>query len=319
MTERPAALPTSSHWDRWTHLSHRYVMPVAAGTAVTFGAALLADYPPAVLAYLPALLLAVGLVALSTSFAFLAARRRTETGHVAAAPGERVRAGPVRPPFVRDVPKDPRPTDAIGSVWPTSFARTDPWSGSLTASSVGDRLWREWLPVEGEPLGAEIIGPVPETLYSPRGAGAPDPFPYREEDLLFIEKLAEASEGDDGPSAFGLNGGEGWSTGSFSMPDLSRNVVEVEALNAVPPHLRATVGPRPRSVGPVSRGAPVAGAPRNANDSCSTCLVTLDRASRWEPCPGCFQPICPDCVIDSLASYGATGCAGCVQGRSTIR
>jgi hypothetical protein len=313
MTARRTPLEPPSRWDRWTHFSHRYVLPVAAGTAVTFGAALLADYQPAVLDVLPAVLIAVGGVALATSFGFLVSRRRVALRHLPTAPGEKARDQPLRSPFSRAGPVDLPPVDRLGTPWPIAFAKTDTSRGSLASSSPGEQLWHEWLSTQAEGLGAEIVGPVPATAYSERSARAPDPFPYRDEDLLFLEQLAEAAEGDEAPGAMALAGRDGWATGSLAAPDISRGIVEVEAMTAVPPYLRSARAPE-RRPSPAVEMAPAIAPRSRASESCSTCLVTLE-GSRWHPCPGCFQPICPDCVVDSLASYGATGCAGCVQGR----
>ncbi len=306
------------HWEQWTHLSHRYVMPVAAGTALTFGSALLADFQPGVVRYLPELLIAVGAVALSTSFAFLVARRREAALRAAAAAHAPFRrTHPLRPPVVRPEAPSAIPSVRGGSPWSGAYSRTAGWNGSLAVSSAGDALWSEWLPMGIDELGAEVVGPVPETLYLPT---ASDPGPVisrRDDDLVFLEQFAEGSEGDEPPNGLAPSPPQGWSSGSLAFPDIPMDPVELEALNAVPPYLRFSAGleRRPNPPAPTFEApAPVIAASSEARSSCSTCLVTLG-SSRWQPCPGCYEPICTDCVVDSLASYGATGCAGCVQGR----
>lgn len=317
MASERTASTVSEQWERWTHLSHRYVLPVAAGTALTFGAALMADFQPAVVRYLPELLVGVGGVALATSFGFLIARRKEAALRAAAsahAPFRRARA--LRPPVVRREPVDAAPLPHGGSPWPTAYAGTPSWNGSYTTSSPGEVLWHEWLTAVPEDLGAELIGPVPETLYNPIGADAGGVIRRRDEDLVFAEGLAEAPEGDGSPSAIPLATPQGWSSGSLSFPDLELDPVELEALNHIPPYLRfsAGLGPRPAPA-PAPPSLPATPAiPSQARDSCSTCLTTL-ADSHWQPCPGCYQPICGDCAVDSLVSYGATGCVGCVQNR----
>ncbi len=308
------------HWERWTHLSHRYVLPVAAGTAVAFGAALLTDFQPGVVRYLPELLIAVGGVALSTSFAFLAARRRESLARASAeahAPFRRAR--PLRPPVVRPDPAGALPGSGAGAPWPAAYARTSPTTGSLTSSSAGDALWHEWLPTGIEKLGAEVVGPVPETLYSQVPAEGGGIIARRDEDLLFLEQLAEGLAEDASPRGGFPTAPQGGSAGGLSVSELTPTPVELEALNAIPPYLRLSVGLESRRTLPSAVPSPVAQppVPSVARASCSTCLVTLGE-SRWQPCPGCYQPICTDCVVDSLVSYGASGCAGCVQGRPLV-
>jgi hypothetical protein len=299
-------------WERWTHLSHRVLLPVAAGTAIIFGAGVLADSQPAVLPYLPVLLIAVGGVALSTSLAFLAARRREAALRASAAAHAPFRRGhPLRPPAVRAVTPGPADGPRNGAPWPAAFSRTATWDARLATSSAGDVLWHEWLPASLPALGVEIVGPVPETLYTPADEEAPVAFSRRDAELGFASRMAGVGEDDGVPASNGPRNGDAIRVTGRSFPDLSQSAVELEALTAAPPHLR--------SLGEVAasrsfEGSAPAGGRSDAKSSCSTCLVTLD-GWRWQPCPGCYQPICPDCVVDSLASYGATGCAGCVQGR----
>lgn len=57
---------------------------------------------------------------------------------------------------------------------------------AVSASAhVGDDFWRRWMLPGAGSLGAELIGPVPETAYLPPRPGAVAPYSARDQDLIF--------------------------------------------------------------------------------------------------------------------------------------
>lgn len=299
-----------AQWDRFTRFSHRYLMPVAAAGGLTVGAALEIDYQAAVAADLPYLLLAGGILGLSTSFAYLlahpaaGARRAASTARRAATPA------PARP-LVRPPLPVPAPRAPVGPTAPppVAFATNRPWQADLTmAAPPGERIWHEWLPTDEGEFAVGLVGPVPETFYQPPNERGPRPFERKEPDFI----LETPEFGAFGPSLSGST--PDWSQGSIALPDPVEHPVEFEAYSHLPPHLRGGSGTK-RVPMAVDGTAPLRGSP---DPGCSSCSSPLDDA-RWHGCPSCEAPVCGDCASDSLWTHGEAWCAGCAVSSSDPR
>jgi hypothetical protein len=305
----PSARSPPQPTPRWrdpAHLSHRYLLPVAAAGAATFGAALAVDFQPGMVQFVPEVLVGVGLVGLATSFSLLRSRRSQRAA--ASAPVPRP-TPPRRPPVPGSGPAPRAPFASDPAALPGGYALSTWWPEAVSATPpAGDRLWHEWQASAG--VGAfevPLTGPVPETYYQFPTPGGLVPFEEKEPDLILVGPVARSGAAGS-PAAVVLSGDE-WTAGSYAVPDGELSPIEFEAFSPLPPHLRnpSGVGPKRLPLWVSGPGAPAA--PTTAD--CVTC-GTVVADTQWRPCPTCTEPICGDCVLDSLLAHGATWCADCL-------
>jgi len=167
---------------RVTHLTHRYLLPIAGTFAVTLGLLILVGEWRTTGPALYWTLLAVGVGALLSSFGYLvwqegSARRRAAT---TPAP-EPIEASPA--PMEESSPSI--------ATEPATAPLGRPHSGLGRAvvgatHNPGDELWQHWVPLKTAPLGVEASGPVGESWYYPAKSGAIAPFASRDRDLVFL-------------------------------------------------------------------------------------------------------------------------------------
>ena len=168
------------------------------------------------------------------------------------------------------------------------------WPVSTTLSSPGDRLWSEWLPAETTGLPVALVGPVPETAYVAPSPGAFVPFPDREPDLFI--------DAPDWPET-----GLGLSGLSSTAPSSTAARVLREALNPLPPMQR--IAPiRPTRPTP----APAPARRASGGPACASCTSSVVELRKWGPCAECLQPVCSECLLESMAVVGRGWCATCV-------
>lgn len=164
--------------DRVAHHSHLWVLPVAGSLAVAIGAlALVPGVREELLRYLPLTLLAVGSVAL--------------LGAYASHPWHRGASGGPSEPRAAVGDSAPMPVPAASVSRRSDTVDSGPTSGLGRAAvsavaHVGDELWRRWSTPRMSSLGAQLVGPVPATAYTPPRDRAVVPFPYRDRDILFL-------------------------------------------------------------------------------------------------------------------------------------
>ncbi len=189
----------SATWKRVAHDAHVFVLPLAGAGALAWGGLLLLGVQTEFGRYLPFGLVLIGSAALGTSFAF----HRSNRSEAARSSGPRSAAN--LPSLPRSVPPA-SPSFAPGKV---SRRRREPTPVSgigRTAVSVvtqaGDELWRRWVRPRSTSLGAELVGPVPETAYSPPKPGAFVPFPEKDRNIRFVQpnRDGRASEGSSSNS-----------------------------------------------------------------------------------------------------------------------
>jgi len=87
----------------------------------------------------------------------------------------------------------------------------------------------------------------------------------------------------------------------FGLPD---HELYLEAINPVPPHLRAPTASPARAPEPPELGFASSG-------RCSVCADPVSGFRAWTPCPRCFRPVCRECLTASLHEGGSGECASC--------
>jgi len=338
--------------ERWAIASHRFAVPAAGAAAVAAGATMAAGLRAPIGGWAPEILLATGASVLGASLAHRAVQRRRAARLAATSSSEpipsarweegvcaRCSGTGLAAAFVDDLAP-------VAAPLPSMHRRVV--SASTTA---GDQIWSSWLRTDGERLPVPLVGPVPETAYSPPRPGAFVPFPAREPeprvspaptelaptrtappllgpfseeelDRMFPPLLAAA--GAPPPPASTIlpaTPADGRPSVPMEPPGLFDDGapfapidfdLALEAANPIPPHLRS----RDRR-----RAAP----PRPAREyartaivhsaECASCERTLTELRRWGPCPGCLRPVCNLCLLEAIWSQGRGYCAACLAER----
>lgn len=207
------------------------LLALAGGAAVT-GGSVLALAASGVLPAEAGLLLGGGSAAIATPWLRSAHRARHPLGAVAS-PRPPV---PARPPPIprtranRSAPRLPRSPAVL------TAARPDAPHPSLftPVSGPGQPLWSSWLPADTAALGAELVGPVPETAFRSIAQAVGPP---RDGAAAFQIDLATELEPPEDDSGLEVE--------TRLLAERSTLTwLEREALNGVPPHLRRA-GPPP--------------------------------------------------------------------------
>ena len=172
-------------------------------------------------------------------------------------------------------------------------------------SSPGDLLWRSWTSSDVGEMPVELVGPLPETAYTPTPPGGFQPFPERDLDLLVPTIRPVVAETGVGPTW-----DEIWSR--LIEPVAPIDAMTVEALTAMPPHLRVSddgmESPALSSFSaPGSPSDPASGA------SCASCDRVLTRRADPRSCEECDRLVCSPCAIEATLDHGATWCSSCAS------
>lgn len=175
--------PALATWELLVSKFSFYVVPLVGALTLALGCMVFLGLPIDFARYLPLTLVIAGLATLLSSFSNF--RTRETSG-----------AGALRPSSAQtSVTAPPKPTPPHPSSHPRATrepSRSHPTSGlGRAAVSVvvhdADRLWQMWSTPKTGSLGAELVGPVPETAYSPPKPGAYAPFPQKDEDIVFLD------------------------------------------------------------------------------------------------------------------------------------
>lgn len=163
-----------------------YVLPAIGAAVVVLALLLLLGPWP-----LPSFYVPIGLLlGVLLSWVSLESFRSWEEG-LSSTPPAVARPAKVRAAAIPASPSSaPAPSPAsrmtrgpTGSALHSGLARA---AMSASGRSV-DEVWRQWAPPRGRPLGADLVGPVPETAYVPPDHGSWVPFPRRDRELLKVE------------------------------------------------------------------------------------------------------------------------------------
>ena len=172
-------------WERVAHHSHLYVLPAAGVAASILGVVGLIGARMEPTALLPTALVLVGTSAIVGSVGSYMCLPKTEVAPVRA-PGshtknaepEAVNAVTGRAEPSREKVFEPRPGRAHVSIGRATLAEL---------TQIEDEIWKRWARPQTAALGAELVGPVPETAFSPHKAGAFVAFPDKDEDAVPME------------------------------------------------------------------------------------------------------------------------------------
>lgn len=169
-------------WERVAHHSHLHLLPVVAAGALVWGSLSLFGWFHEFERFLPLALTFVGAVALLGSVAsylcYLSSpgRESQEASRPPPVPSREASEtqGTALPVREQQPTRDSYPSSGIGRATVSKVAR------------VGDELWHHWSTPKPTPLGAQIVGPVPETAYSPTKPGSDAVFGHRDQEILFL-------------------------------------------------------------------------------------------------------------------------------------
>ena len=329
--------PVHERWESFVHLSHRYFLPVAAGSCVTVAVATATGRLGPLSAYAPDVLGATGIGLLATSVGFWLSRRPA-SGEAREAEGREAAVPTV-------CSKCSSPIDDEGSdVHPPAatvreekpYYRPTPRAPPVAAWSAGDEIWSHWVVPAGGRLPVDLIGPVPETAWAPPARGNSPLFPDREPEyeltqgkLVAIPKEeyepesidvpAEGSNEDEPPEAELVEiaplvdlEGAGTPAGDVGL------TLEVAHGNLVDRFISgawAAAPSAPPSAAQSSAGSEVRPSPRLRRPfescTCASCGDSLPSDAPGHPCPECDQPVCSRCRRWAVIHYGQTWCSAC--------
>lgn len=344
MTEksRPAPPgPSSGAMAWWADRSHRYVLPVAGAVAVALGLSLAlgARFPAG--AYLPLVLVLLGIGVLASALAHLEVRKAPPAE--AAVASERFIADTlvICPSCsARSFEAGSTSTPPSGGWRVPDPSQTVPAPGSAVASATNPSglLWgTSWLS-ESRRLPVELVGPVPVTVYVPPRPGA-SPLPAKLEPARSgVPETGDLPGGSGGltPRGNAETPGRTWTISDLpgSGPRVSANtrnregvgssafeypvgdLVLREALNPTPPHLRTGPSlaeapsrlPLPHSWEPVPP------------TQCADCHDPVPDPASWRRCSDCRHVLCADCMVSALLTRERAWCSHCAEVRSlTVR
>jgi hypothetical protein len=314
-----AAPEVGSRWDRLYQSARRWIVPGLGAGAVVAGAAVGLARPGGVDTYASIALAGGG----AGSLLGWALRHHPSVARV-----EEDSEAPMRVLTERDV--CPRCASSWESLFENPLPPPPPPSPSFHGTTVwgpvfssfahpGDELWEQWAPLDRGALPAALVGPVPETAYPEAPPNGPDPFGFRNAEVLFA---GAAPPGPAGPDYNPLDfGGEAAGLGGLAGLSTSPTGIHWEMLNPTPPHLRPPAVSAPAVLG-IPSSPPAIQAPPSARTAgsrlaphpvCATCDRSLPDTRGWDPCTKCHRPVCASCLLESLWNHGQGYCQGCSQ------
>jgi len=312
----------------------RYVLPIAGGAALALGSLAVSGLHNAFDRYLPVASVAVGVTTLWASFVPYASGRTPRPGlnavpargpvHVVPTPSAR--------PAARTIPPEKH------HLRPSEAEKRERGAVPAHVAKPGDELWRHWATPKTS-LGAALVGPVPETAYSPSRSGAVAPFAARDRDVVFPSDLPRVPNGVGtpsrtadialrpfAPSAPAKAGATespsnrapppfrevgsyfGGSVGLLPLLDsLDYESSEMTELpSSAEPHLELN----DRAKDWLDR-ASCSPTRRTLARFCSGCSRRLDDFREWVHCRQCREPVCQECLSESFSTNGRGLCNDC--------
>jgi hypothetical protein len=340
-----AAGPLAQRWERWTHATHQYVLPAIAAGGLALGGALVAGAPRVLEEYVPAALVVLGAGTLGSSVLYQGWRRHVARSTAAATIPPAARGGTpptTACPTCAETAAHREWADLVRRAWHTAVPAGlhAPALDPATGLTPGDALWQTWREAQIGRLPVELVGPVPETAWSPPEPGSFVPFPNREPTWMVVdgvlipilpdgeipavvERPRELSADVSVPAESPCVSVETFVVSGPSVPSVAPSpAAEVaafpatpeewltgEALHPLPPHLR---GEAPTWTGPVP--SIPASTVALSSITCASCARSFDEDGAWGPCPECGEPVCPGCRVRAVVDYGHTWCTTCGTG-----
>ena len=320
----------------WSDHSHLYVLPTAGAVSIVLGLSFTIGAWSLSEPYVPLALVLVGVGVLGTALAHLGAQRAAVPA--TPPPSDRYIADSLvicpscsARSFEAVSPPQPAMTAAAWRIPDPSHTPVAGLAADLSKARPGDFLWGSWMHEAGR-LPVELVGPVPETAYSPHRPGAPV---FHEEGEPVVLGTATsglqlvmggAYSGGESPTDYSPSvtvlatdvetdlptGIAGWKGVASSVVECSiADLVLQEALNPTPPHLRAGTrpvrAPVPGPTAPLGSPAPAA--------QCADCRDLVPDPANWRRCSDCHHLLCAGCMVSALLTRERAWCARCAERR----
>lgn len=314
-------------WGRLAYESSFYLLPAVGAFTLGLGCTMFLGLRTEIVRYLPLALVLAGLATLFGSVSTVLGSRPRGTVSPAPSPSH-VRTAPSREPAHRPRPPRPRRAREPSGSGPISGI------GRAAASAVAtgaDALWRRWTVPKSASLGAELVGPVPETAYSPPKPGTFVPFPTKDEDILIADSRGVRTAGPLPPSKTSLaqdflprgdnlsfpTRRPGASVAGATRPDpfTPADLDRLFPTETEPPvsgsskGMRAPLRATEPEAEPTPLGRPSPTAPTGGAQSRSPAMPAQNTAiarAPWVPSPSPSEPILPTQVRDIGPQFGGT-------------
>ncbi|MGA8543489.1 MAG: hypothetical protein WB947_08155 [Thermoplasmata archaeon] len=337
MSRRPASLADETSpgaLARWADRSHWFVLPLTGAVSFGVGLSLVFGRNLPGGGYVPVLLVVLGVGALASALAGVAARS-SRVPSTSVAPARVISESWVICPScsARSSDAAPHPTAAPVRDAPPMTWLLPAHSEEMGPVTPGDTLWASWIPEVGK-MPVELVGPVPETANVPHregtprlyeegepialdlplggiatllGAGNPfqgrDPASPLDSNYSDVEEIEAEVEANATAGTSAMDPSDGRSVSDLTIAD----EVLWEALNPTPPHLRAGAQ-RVRPMPPERRtlAPPVYGGVR-----CVDCRNSVGEAASPHHCFLCRRRLCSDCMANALRTTEGGCCSYC--------
>ncbi|HZY69712.1 MAG TPA: hypothetical protein VFF67_01880 [Thermoplasmata archaeon] len=300
---------TGSHVELWTHLFHRYFLPVVGVASVVLGVGWFLGVPGAFNVYAPWVLLVGGVGMLTCVLSILGSSRPpglahhpTPRPHLAEAPYARTRlSDSYLVPSPDPIAPHPSRSRAVASSPPLA-AMAAPEADFVAA------MWDGWGDNVGS-LPVELVGPVAQTAYVPPKDGEFAPFPELDpEPPMFLEGPLPYSDPFPSEADIPMPLTPPIAEEARPIPrPIPLTAVELEALMPLPPHLRSVA--EPLASDPFDKELPPV--PDVSIVFCATCAVAIEPGTRRSNCGRCGELVCGQCEFDALMTHGQEWCADC--------
>jgi hypothetical protein len=336
--------PPAPGWERVAHHAHLHVLPAVGAVSLTLGGLAAVGVGGEIPRILPVALIIAGSSSIVGSLAsHLCLPRAEET------PAPEAKAPPAPAPEVVAPSQAPA---TRGPARSRSGLRPHSGIGRATLAELAhmeDELWRRWASPHAASLGAPLVGPVPETAYSPSRAGAYAPFADRDRDVVMPSGASRPTDraspsarrpmtSDNlrppvspkadisiSPSraAFASSGREVGNPGGFAgvaSPLLSGRSGELFDMDSLDhPAYLASINPILPRLGP--SGSRAGNDDRREHSPgvrsthrggiCSECSRRLLDFRAWVECRICRRPLCRGCLQESFSTGDAGSCSDC--------
>lgn len=326
---------SSPTWENVVRQSTQLALLSAGGAALLLGSlcvsGILNDFDP----FLPAAFALVGLIALWASFAPEVLSRLERNERSMPPPRPRSASPSSERAFLpaRNQTASERRTDPFA--WETRVGRT----AQPPTPHAGEEIWGQWSTPEMTPMGAELVGPVPETAYSPPKPGAAAPYSAMDRDIWFLPVMLSQSVDSAAPPTPKPDGS---SPPVLAPPATPGDQKFPAAGSPVPPRNVGLFLRGPGAVLPLldaldyetgfgtyatppsdpQRGSTSASkawkngassdAPRaTAARICNDCSRHLADFREWVHCRRCLKPLCQNCLAKSFSQNDRGLCSDC--------
>lgn len=333
-------------WERVAHHTHLYVLPAAGAVSFAMGTLAVVGVRWELDRFFALTLVLVGFAAILGSLgSYMCLQPRGDSSPRPKDRGE--------PAGAETTPPDPMGETTRPTGGSSREARPHSGIGRATTlahlTQVEDEVWRRWAAPSHASLGAPVVGPVPETAFSPHISGGFAAFPERDADIVLLDgkvegiapsqasesarpaargRAARPSVSDRIPAGPTLSGRPPLWTGPAAVEeagsplseraglptslDAFDHVADLESINPILPRLRPSPPNGPARWLEKARPTSEEGSMRRL---CTECSQHLSDFRSWVECRVCRKPICRDCLQESFQRPAAGTCSDCQEKR----